>query len=532
MFGYLRPRFVPFSLHFLDPVIGAHIEIGFCTLLYRLYIVFYIYTGKNQDRFDSIEGVEVRQVPTAQGSSFLHTFGTVDGGGELMRVAWPQMEHVFAVRRPGDTVLPSIPTKSSPATKEGDSPTPCPPVSSPEPTVYIGCPGLPKYLLNKKPVDLLVVERSSDSKCPPVGHIFPWERTVEQTKPDHRPKVVLECWKTSAITWTNGPFTKACLARWSQHGYESSLKLLHGLDVGSATNHHRLMIVRVAKDLMPLWNWPDSPRKTPHRSMSNLLTPPGLVQKHLYLKASSALASCAESDPMPIRPGARIRTTKGVRGLALDEFCRGLGYLKKESSQVTHQMAMRTTPLFHWEFLSPALSGCPAQDVKPREDPLPTYPTPIPETTPPADPSNFTWTPPNLQEGGKWFLERIANLKTACATYQNTAELVDDGLSRLNRHRLNYSATGPDPSWLQLLWWEFPREHWEDLRNGFRQNFLVPPPTTLTPNSDMSEAGLVAAGAFVDELLSLGAIRSTEDGMKMLANAPLFVVEKPGQPEQ
>ena len=48
----------------------------------------------------------------------------------------------------------------------------------------------------------------------------------------------------------------------------------------------------------------------------------------------------------------------------------------------------------------------------------------------------------------------------------------------------------------------------------------------------MSEAGLVAAGAFVDELLSLGAIRSTEDGMKMLANAPLFVVEKPVQPGQ
>ena len=33
-----------------------------------------------------------------------------------------------------------------------------------------------------------------------------------------------------------------------------------------------------------------------------------------------------------------------------------------------------------------------------------------------------------------------------------------------------------------------------------------PPPTSLTPNSDMSEAGLVAAGAFVDELLDLGAI--------------------------
>ena len=48
----------------------------------------------------------------------------------------------------------------------------------------------------------------------------------------------------------------------------------------------------------------------------------------------------------------------------------------------------------------------------------------------------------------------------------------------------------------------------------------------------MSEAGLVAAGAFVDELLTLGAIRSAEDGMKILANAPLFVVEKPDQPGQ
>ena len=131
---------------------------------------------------------------------------------------------------------------------------------------------------------------------------------MEHTQASHRPKVILECWKTSAITWAHGPFTKACLARWTHKGYESSLKLLHGLDVGSATNHHRLMIVRVAKDLMPLWNWPDSPRRTPHRSMSNLLTPPGLVPKHLYLKASSAPASCAASNPMPIYPGAKIHT--------------------------------------------------------------------------------------------------------------------------------------------------------------------------------------------------------------------------------
>ena len=107
------------------------------------------------------------------------------------------------------------------------------------------------------------------------------------------------------------------------------------------------------------------------------------------LKASSSQASCAASDPMPFHPEARIRTNKSLRGLALDEFCRGLGYLKDDSSQVPQQMAIRTTPLFHWEFLASALSGCPAQAGKPRVDPLPSYPTPIPETPP-------RWTPPIL----------------------------------------------------------------------------------------------------------------------------------------
>ena len=59
--------------------------------------MFYIYAGKNLDCFDSVEGIEVQQVPAIQGSQFLQSFGIVDGGGELIRVAWPQMERVFEV---------------------------------------------------------------------------------------------------------------------------------------------------------------------------------------------------------------------------------------------------------------------------------------------------------------------------------------------------------------------------------------------------------------------------------------------------
>ena len=97
---------------------------------------------------------------------------------------------------------------------------------------------------------------------------------------------------------------------------------------------------------------------------------------------------------------------------------------------------------------------------------------------------------------------------------------------------MNYFSEGPSPKWLQLLWLEFLPEHWEDLRNGFRQNFLATPPSTLTPNSKMDKSGLQAAAAFVDELLDSGVICSLEEGMNIVANAPLFVVPKEGQPGQ
>ena len=70
---------------------------------------------------------------------------------------------------------------------------------------------------------------------------------------------------------------------------------------------------------------------------------------------------------------------------------------------------------------------------------------------------------------GMWFLQRISNLREACSQYHNKDELFDDGLSRLDRHRMNYNSDGPAPKWLQLLWWEFPSEHCDELRDGFRQ---------------------------------------------------------------
>lgn len=93
-------------------------------------------------------------------------------------------------------------------------------------------------------------------------------------------------------------------------------------------------------------------------------------------------------------------------------------------------------------------------------------------------------------------------------------------------HRANYTEDGPKR--LQLLWWEFPTEHWEALRLGSSMNFLVTPTGELELNSEMDPEQLEVASKFVDELVTLGVlVEATEP---LTANGPLFLVPKPGQP--
>ena len=197
-------------------------------------------------------------------------------------------------------------------------------------------------------------------------------------------------------------------------------------------------------------------------------------------------------------------------------------------------VATRTTSVFHWEFLSPVLSGTTTTVHQATDCPKPVRddafgPAPSTQT---SEAPVFDWSPPDLKEGGKWFLQRVTNLRAACADLPDPSAAYDEGISMLNRHRLNYDSDGPCPQWLQLLWWEFPPEHWTQLREGCKQNFLAPPLLGITPNSVMDSEGLAAAAAFVDELLELGVVRDIEEGMAILANAPLFCVEKDGQPGQ
>jgi hypothetical protein len=281
-------------------------------------------------------GIEVRAVPGDQ-RPWLESFGTIDCGYELMRVAWPKLQHQFAVRRKGESVDTDV-------------------ADPPEKTV-IGHHRYPAKLLNQTPVDLLVIERGF-LKHPTAGYIRePWEDLIHTTNQQARPKVILESWPSSAEFWSKGPVCKASLTRWADVGYTSRCKLINATRVGGAIAQSRLMVARIQKDSAPHWQWPcEEAAATMARPMSNLLTPPGLVRTH-HQSGPITKAANAKLDPMPTQPGAWIQTERGFRRLQLDEVGRGLGLLKAGSKLAFPGPLQRTTSIFHWEYLSEILTN-------------------------------------------------------------------------------------------------------------------------------------------------------------------------------
>ena len=130
--------------------------------------------------------------------------------------------------------------------------------------------------------------------------------------------------------------------------------------------------------------------------------PISLVPTYLYLQdQEGTTVAVACIDPMPDRPCARIRTEHRVRSLIAEEYCRGLGLVSSESIKLSRSVAIRTTSVFHWEYLSPVLSGTeltsplPEAFSPPPADAFGSNPTDT-ESVPP-----FQWSPPDLQKGGK-----------------------------------------------------------------------------------------------------------------------------------
>ena len=109
--------------------------------------------------------------------------------------------------------------------------------------------------------------------------------------------------------------------------------------------------------------------------------------------------------------------------------------------------------------------------------------------------------------------------------------MLAEGREHLDVHRRNYGPNGPQ--YLQLLWWEFPCEHWNAVREGHSMNFLTEPEHMIQPNSKMMMEQCAISGEFVDELIDLGVLEKSDPVLKpVVTNCPLFVLPKPAQKYQ
>jgi hypothetical protein len=143
---------------------------------------------------------------------------------------------------------------------------------------YPGDQRYPRKLLNRQPVDLLVVELGIDHRPPTTLKRSAWEDLVQHTYPRNRPRVVLETWTGSAQLWSSGPVCKGRTTVWDELGYTTRCRLIQATDVGGAIWQEKLVVARIQHKWAHAWSWsPVEARSDLVRPMSNLLTPPGLV---------------------------------------------------------------------------------------------------------------------------------------------------------------------------------------------------------------------------------------------------------------
>jgi hypothetical protein len=107
--------------------------------------------------------------------------------------------------------------------------------------------------------------------------------------------------------------------------------------------------------------------------------------------------------------------------------------------------------------------------------------------------------------------------------------MIEHGHACLRDHRSNYDNVGARPTRLRILWWEFPREHWDKLWEGSRMHFLRDPIACIHPNLAMTPDQARVGGAFLDKLWELGIAAEQPANDPVLTTAPLFCVPKPHQ---
>jgi hypothetical protein len=411
----------------------------------------------------------------------------------------------------------------------------------PSNAVDLGRPNrLKADFLNQHPVECLLIEGESSDRW------IPWIGEADEA---NRPTAILSFVDKKLLDLEDGPIPKNQRKALQSLGYDVRYWYLQAWEFGAALDLSTVgMVWFRTKDQTAELPIPRS-SALPVRPMSNLLKPFGIPSKAWSRRAPQPLRAATTHGPcrlhgqingelvydelgaMPNIIGSWISTAKGTRRLQYEELAKakGINDLVTNCDETKMRATIRDSTGIHlWSASLDAL----AEWLRGPEEDDQTTSTLEDEDSPqwdeaPEDDADeeWTWEPPNLQENHPWYQDRVESLKVAVEGMPEAAKLFNEGIRALERHRTNYSDEGP--KCLQLLWWEFPAEHWEDLREGSSMNFLIEPTGQLVLNAEMDDVELSAAGKFVDQLMALGVLQPAEG--KLLANCPLFCVDKPGQ---
>jgi hypothetical protein len=133
-------------------------------------------------------GLEIRELQT-ETTIWIKSYGVMDCGLELMRLAWPGLEHRFSVQRDQEDI-PMLETQDPLKLVKGHH------CFKPD-------------LLVATPVNLLEIEQGYLTSPSTTFQQSGWENLAETTPTSAQPKVVIESYPHHGMIWARGPMCKA-----------------------------------------------------------------------------------------------------------------------------------------------------------------------------------------------------------------------------------------------------------------------------------------------------------------------------------
>lgn len=376
-----------------------------------------------------------------------------------------------------------------------------------------------------------------------------FERFIESGEMP-RPTCVVVLERTFSILHNQGGLHRARRKRFQRAGYTCYLKYLPSHAAGAPLwggHFWSFFALHDPARVLPFQQAPLGDPSAPYRASSPCLYEHKVrrwIPESQLLPADQTLhpnhlGQCrgrpvfATDLPLPANPSLLVRGIHGVRGLTGEEWLKlkGLPATWKPPWKILQGLILLPSAP-EWATIGRACHELLAQTLQ--ESPGPTNdlpgcgtPGPTPETTSENHPE-WHWEAPDLTPGGAFHTARLDTLRRVVGRLNGPETWVNEGRETLARHSTNYGPSGPND--LVILWWEWPEEHWVELREGASMNFLHLPPAGLVENSDLQGEELAAAVEFVDELCELRVLVPPTRPLRN--NLPVFTVDKPEQPGQ